>query len=88
MNQTTLPPTVERLGRRLVRRIETKNDTTGLKETKFRDVSLDWAEAKLKRLDYYHPEFGWLVDGFKRVTDATLEQILADSSSSIAKRPD
>lgn len=77
-----LPPTVERIGviGRGTSSLRRKIEDRGTGRTRYRPVSLDWEEAKARRWDYFHPELGWLIDGFKRERDPTIDQIMADTS--------
>lgn len=87
-----IPPGAERIpGRGLVRKIvKTINEGTPdeRKVTSYKPVSLDQDEARKKRMDFYHPDFGWLIDGFKHTVDRTPQDIMSDSSMAVAKAPD
>lgn len=72
-----LPPGVRReQGRGLIRIIDMGNG-----RTRWRPVSLSQEEAQKKRMDYFHPEFGWLVDGFKLERDRGLMSRFQDNST-------
>jgi hypothetical protein len=80
-----LPPGVKRVrGVGLVREIPATNN--GRPYVRRKPVSLDLEEARKKRMDYFHPEFGWLIDGFKLERDRNVEDIMADRSVSSSER--
>lgn len=58
-----------------------------LYEERIRSVALTQAEAVEKRLDFFHPQMGWIRDGIKKETDLTPQQVLADGSQSFARIP-
>lgn len=37
-------------------------------------------EAREKRMDWYHPQFGWVKDGYKLYRDRTAQDIMSDGS--------
>ena len=76
-----LPPGVENRKGKLWRVI--KDEEGNIIREKL--VSLDLNTARLRRMDFYHEEFGWLIDGFKRERNQTVEEVMADGSSG---RPD
>lgn len=45
-----------------------------------RPVALTIEEAKERKVDYYHPRFGWLLNGYKLATDRTPQARMADGS--------
>ncbi len=53
-----------------------------------REVSLSLSEAKVKRLDYYHHELGWIIEGWKLATDRGSDSIMKDTSESMSANPD
>ena len=78
-----LPPGVVELeSGKLVRRVErlASDGSTWMQE---RPVALDLEEARAGRMDYYHPELGWILEGYKLEKDRTVESRLADTSTSI-----
>ena len=54
---------------------------------KVRPVALTLSKAKEMRWDYYHPELGWILEGYKLERDRDVQSIMADSSQSVPKRP-
>ncbi len=45
-----------------------------------RRVTLDWDEARKLKIDFHHPEFGWIRGGSKLERDRPSESIMADTS--------
>jgi len=88
-----LPPGVHRGPRGLYREIPAhtgrKNPRTGEPLTTIRRkaVTLDRDQAVEKRMDYFDPQFGWLIDGFKLERDRNVEDIWADNSASYVNKP-
>ena len=52
-----------------------------------RPVSLTIKEARERRFDYYHPQLGWILEGYKLERDRTPEDRMADTSQSIPAEP-
>lgn len=78
-----LPPGVEERGGKLVRIIpRTSHD--GRTWDQVRPVSLDFREAKEKRMDFYHPELGWIREGYKREREHTVGSVMLDDSQAVA----
>lgn len=75
-----LPPGVERdeTGRLFWIREYTVD---GDKRKQTRYVSLDKDEARAKRLDYWDPQLGWILEGYKLARDRSVESIMADGST-------
>lgn len=46
-----------------------------------RYVALDPDEARARRLDYYHPTLGWVLEGYKLATDRSVASIMADGTT-------
>jgi hypothetical protein len=80
-----LPPGVERLpDGQLIRRIQvhipgTDDDT----REQIRPVAATLEEAKAKRMDWYHPELGWVLEGYKLQKDREPQDIMADHSEAM-----
>lgn len=53
--------------------------------TERRKVSLDIAEARLRRMDFYHHKYGWLIDGFKHTRNRDPQEIMNDGSQPAGK---
>ena len=82
-----LPPgCIETEDGRLIRRIPqvSADGTEWLQE---RRVALTLDEAKAKRWDWYHPQLGWVHEGYKLEVDRTPQSIMADNSVSIMAEP-
>jgi len=45
-----------------------------------RPVALTLEEAKERKVDYYHPQFGWILNGYKLASDRRPQDIMADGS--------
>lgn len=83
----SLPPGVERLpDGKLIRR-KRYEASDGSEREQIRSVSLSLEEAREHRLDYYHPELGWILEGYKLEKDRSVESIMADGSTGVAKHP-
>ncbi len=78
-----LPPGVEQRGGRLIR-VVPRNYPDGSERKEIRPVSLDPVEARKQRMDYFHPEFGWLREGYKLVTDRSVGSKMLDDSQAVA----
>ncbi len=78
-----LPPGAEYREGRLVR-VVPKVAADGTAWSQVRPVSLDPQEAKDKRMDYYHPQFGWLLKGTKKVTDRSVGSVMMDNTQAVA----
>lgn len=88
MNQIyNLPPEVEKLPNgQLIRRIATVS-ADGTSHYRTRYVALTREEAKQKAMDWYHPELGWVIDGFKLETDRGAKELFDDASQTIPADP-
>lgn len=83
-----LPPGVRRRSGQILRgqpHYERVVPDRGTGRDRIKPVSFDWEEAKARRWDYFHPELGWLIDGFKREKDPSIEEIMADASTTVAE---
>ncbi len=56
--------------------------------TQHRLVALTLGEAKLRHWDWYHPKFGWILEGYKLAKDRDVNDILADTSEVVIATPD
>ena len=65
-------------------RILTKRSADGTEREQVRPVALTQAEARKKRWDWFHPELGWVKEGYKLVTDRSVGSRMMDGSSSVA----
>lgn len=76
-----LPPGVEQLpSGQLVRRLE-KPVTGGASRTVTRNVASTLEEARAKHWDWYHPDLGWIREGYKLEKDREPQAIMDDGSS-------
>ncbi len=82
-----LPPGVYEENGQLFRDV-VRASAEGEDWTQRRPVALTLAEAKAKHWDWYHPTFGWILDGYKLEKDRDLESILADGSEVIVATPE
>lgn len=78
-----LPPGAEYREGKLVR-VVPKESADGKTWEQVRPVSLDLAEAKALRMDYYHPLYGWLLKGTKLVKDRSVGSIMMDDTQAVA----
>ncbi|KKM91621.1 hypothetical protein LCGC14_1226690 [marine sediment metagenome] len=76
---------IEENGRlvRLVPKVAASGETWNSR----RPVALTIEEARLRRYDYYHPELGWILEGYKLEKDRTPESRMADVSQSVLAEP-
>ena len=81
-----LPPGVVEENGRLFRYVE-KVSATGEPWESRRPVALTAEDARKQRFDYFHPRYGWLLEGYKWEKDRTPEDIMADTSTSIPAEP-
>ncbi len=82
-----LPPGVYEENGQLYRD-DTRLSAEGEDWTQHRLVALTFSEAKLKHWDWYHPKFGWLLEGYKLAKDRDLEDIMSDGSEVVVVSPD
>lgn len=78
-----LPPGAEYRDGKLVR-VLPKVAADGTSWEQVRPVSLDPAEAKALKVDYYHPQLGWLLKGKKLAKDRSVGSIMMDDSTAVA----
>ena len=78
-----LPPGVTKRQGQLVR-ILIKTAPDGSEREQVRPVSLDPIEARAKRMDYFHPTLGWLLQGYKLATDRSIGSKMMDNSQAVA----
>jgi len=78
-----LPPGAEYRDGQLVR-VLPKVAADGKPWEQVRPVSLDPQEAKDRKLDYYHPQFGWLLKGYKKVADRSVGSVMMDDTQAVA----
>lgn len=79
-----LPPGAEYRNGQLVR-VVPRTAADGSTREEVRPVSLDPIEAKAKRIDYYHPLLKtWLREGYKLVTDRSVESRMQDNTTAVA----
>lgn len=81
-----LPPGVTEENGQLVRYVE-KISASGDPWKSRRPVALTIKEARANRWDWYHPQRGWVLEGYKWEKDRTPEDIMADVSTSIPAEP-
>ena len=74
-----LPPGCEMQNGSIVRVIE-HTAPDGSTREEIRPVTLNWDEARAKRIDFHHSEFGWIRYGYKLERDRSGESIMADTS--------
>lgn len=77
----SLPPGVERVPGGYTRKVVKR--ASGQERTQVRPVALTREEAREKRMDYYDPVLGWLLDGYKLEKDRLPQDIMADGSSAV-----
>ena len=80
-----LPPGAEMRGGQLVRIIK-KTSGDGTEWEQVRPVALTQSEAKRRRQDWYHPQLGWVREGYKLATDRSPASKMQDDSSAVAVR--
>lgn len=78
-----LPSGVKRENGQLVRYV-TRTSADGTEWKQRRPVSLTLADAKVTRSDFYDPELGWILGGYKLARDRPTEDIIANGSQSVA----
>ncbi len=77
-----LPPGVYELDGQLVRDV-TQGEGDSMR-IKHRPVALTLAEAKKLHIDWFHPQYGWINEGYKLQSDRGTEDIMADESQAVA----
>ncbi|KKL65111.1 hypothetical protein LCGC14_1160900 [marine sediment metagenome] len=82
-----LPPDVYDKGGRLYRDVE-QTSADGETWTKHRPVALTQREARMRHWDWYHPVYGWVLEGYKLQVDRPTEDILADGSQTVVATPE
>ncbi len=82
-----LPPGVYEEKGQLFRDVEQVSGE-GKVWTKHRPVALTLGEAKAKHWDWYHPQFGWYLEGYKLAKDRDAADILADGSEVVIATPE
>jgi hypothetical protein len=81
-----LPPGCVYKDGQLVRPVK-RQSSDGTEWIQYRPVALDPVQARVEAKDYYHPQFGWVKEGYKLIKDRSLTSILADDSASRADKP-
>ena len=81
-----LPPGVIEENGRLYRTVP-KVSASGEPWESKRPVALTIKEARERRHDYYHPKYGWVLEGYKWEKDRSPEDRMADTSVSIPAEP-
>ncbi len=56
--------------------------------TRKRLVALTLAEAKKRHWDWFHPIYGWVLEGYKLEKDRDSSDILADESQTVVATPE
>jgi len=79
VQEMSLPPGVKQDSQGYYREKEILSSDGGTR-IKRRPVALTWEEAKARHMDYYNPQHGWILEGYKRESDRTPQEIMADSS--------
>ncbi|KKN16984.1 hypothetical protein LCGC14_0970380 [marine sediment metagenome] len=82
-----LPPDVYEKNGQLYRDVE-QTSAEGEPWIKHRPVALTLHEAKMKHWDWYHPQFGWVNEGYKLAKDRDGEDIMADGSQTVVATPE
>jgi len=77
-----LPPGVYPRGDGYARKVPRKS-ADGSDWEEERPVAATLAEAKKERFDFYHPELGWILQGYKLERSRSTESIMADDSLSV-----
>lgn len=75
-----LPPGVERHPTKGLVRYVLRTSEDGSTYRQLREVALTLEEARERKVDYYLPQSGWILNGYKRATDRTPQDRLADGS--------
>lgn len=78
----SLPPGVYREDGKLFRD-KVRESADGEEWVQKRRVALTLEEARANRWDFYHPSYGWIIQGYKRERDADPQEILQDNSSTV-----
>jgi hypothetical protein len=81
-----LPPSCVYKDGQLVRPVK-RQSVDGAEWTQYRPVALDPIQARAEVKDYYHPQFGWIKEGYKLIKDRSVDSIMADDSTSRVDRP-
>lgn len=76
------PLGTEKINGQLMRRLHITSADGSTRE-QLRPVAASIEEAKEKRWDWYHPELGWIREGYKLERDRDLGSILEDSTSAV-----
>ncbi|KKL75583.1 hypothetical protein LCGC14_2053410 [marine sediment metagenome] len=82
-----LPEGVYEKGGQLYRDVA-RTSPDGEECVQHRLVALTFGEAKLKHFDYFHPKFGWILEGYKLAKDRDVDDILADASEVVIATPE
>ena len=77
-----LPPGVTEENGQLIRYV-TRTSGDGELWQQRRVVATTIEEARLHRHDFYHPELGWILEGFKLEKDRPADDIMADGTQSV-----
>lgn len=81
MTTQQLPPHAVMRRGRMFRRVTLPNpNLDGKPAYDYKPVASTLEEAKAKRWDFYHPEFGWILEGYKLAGDRTVNDRLRDST--------
>ncbi len=92
-----LPPGVYEKGGRLFRDVEVTSPVgepakDGEQKfeawTKQRPVALTQREARMRHWDWYHPVYGWVLEGYKLERDREGADIMADGSQTVVATPE
>ncbi len=82
-----LPEGVYERGGQLYRDV-TRTSSDGKEYVQHRLVALTFGEAKLKHFDWFHPKFGWILEGYKLAKDREVNDIMADASEVVIATPE
>ncbi|KKN23997.1 hypothetical protein LCGC14_0899350 [marine sediment metagenome] len=82
-----LPPDVYEKNGQLYRDVE-QTSAEGEPWTKHRPVARTLGEAKRMHWDWYHPVYGWVLEGYKLEKDREGADILADDSQVVVVTPE
>jgi hypothetical protein len=82
-----LPEGVYEKGGQLYRDV-TRPSADGEEYVQHRLVALTLAEAKARHWDWFHPRYGWILEGYKLAKDRDVEDILADGSEVVVATPE
>jgi len=86
MPTKTTQPDVKVEGGRTYREVEI-TAADGSVRIQRRPVAETFQEAQERRWDFYHPELGWILEGYKLAVDRPIKSIMADGSSGGARLP-